>query len=312
MKTLLILSGKGGTGKTTAAAAFIRFAQARAFADCDVDAPNLHLVAGMETEPERADFRGGHKAHILEERCTDCGLCLSKCRFGAVERADGRCRVRDMACEGCGVCLAVCPAGAVELRPDVSGVLTLYREARVFSTATLRMGRGNSGKLVTAVKTALHGAAPQTDLAILDGAPGIGCPVIASISGADLALIVTEPSRSGLSDLARLINTAAILQAPVAVCVNKYDISLDNTERIEALCAERGIPVVGRVPYDRRASEAVNAGRSLAELDCPARDALRGAFDRTMALLEKEGRQKEGRQKEESHGDQSLDGKHGL
>lgn len=302
MKTLLILSGKGGTGKTTTAAAFIRFAQVRAFADCDVDAPNLHLVAGMESKPERADFQGGHKAYIREDRCSDCGLCLPKCRFGAIGRADGRFRVREVACEGCGVCQAVCPSGAVELRPDVAGDLELYREARVFSTATLRMGRGNSGKLVTAVKAALDGAAPQTDLAILDGAPGIGCPVIASVSGADLVLIVTEPSRSGLSDLARLVNTAAILQAPVAVCVNKYDVSLENTRRIEAFCGERGIPVVGRVPYDRHASAAINAGHSLADVDCAARDALREAFNQTMSILAKE----------DSLGDKSPDGKHGL
>ena len=147
------------------------------------------------------------------------------------------------------------------------------------------MGRGNSGKLVTAVKHALDEAAPRADLRILDGAPGIGCPVIASISGADLALIVTEPSHSGLSDLARLVRTADILRAPVAVCVNKYDVSLENTLRVEAFCAERGIPFVGRVPYDRQASAAINAGITLADINCPAREALRQVFDQTIALI---------------------------
>jgi len=281
----LILSGKGGTGKTTFAAAFIRFAQARAFADCDVDAPNLHLVAGMESEPERSDFRGGQKAFIVEERCRGCGLCLERCRFGAIERAEGGFRVNELACEGCGVCQWVCPHDAVELREDIAGELMLYRGGRAFSTAKLRMGRGNSGKLVTAVKNALTRAAPRTDLTIIDGAPGIGCPVIASISGVDWVLIVAEPSQSGFSDLQRIVKTASGFSANVAVCVNKHDVSPENTARIEAFCAENSLPFVGRVPYDNRASAAVNAGMSLAELDCPARDALRGVFEKTMILV---------------------------
>lgn len=285
MKKLLILSGKGGTGKTTTAAAFIRFARARAFADCDVDAPNLHLVAGMNTEPERGAFLGGQKAEIDAQRCVDCGLCQKMCRFDAIEQADGHRRVNELACEGCGVCAFVCPQGAVELHDDTAGELMLYREDRVLSTARLRMGRGNSGKLVSAVKTALDRAAPETELAVIDGSPGIGCPVIASVSGADLVLIVTEPSRSGISDLQRIVKTTSIFGAKTAVCVNRFDISPENTRAIEAFCAEQKIPFVGRIPYDSHAAAAINAGRSLADVDCPARDALRRAFETTMALL---------------------------
>lgn len=286
MKKLLILSGKGGTGKTTTAAAFVRFSETRVLADCDVDAPNLHLVTDMETEPENTPFRGSDKAWIDPEKCIGCGQCAAHCRFGAIRIGESRCSVEEHACEGCAVCRLVCPAGAMEMRPDDSGTLTLYRGSRVFSTATLRMGRGNSGKLVTAVKTAMQKAAPaDAPLAILDGSPGIGCPVIASVTGVSFVLIVAEPSYSGLSDLRRILKTAGILNTKAAVCVNKYDVSPENAAAIEQYCREEHVPFVGRIPYDPHVSEAVNAGRSIADYDCPARDALRAVYARVMELM---------------------------
>ncbi len=155
MKKLLILSGKGGTGKTTTAAAFIHFAQARVFADCDVDAPNLHLVTQMETKPQRSDYYGSQKAVVDGERCVGCGTCVDHCRFGAISVVKGKAQVNAYACEGCGVCVALCPPSSVELVDDVAGALTLYTGQTVFSTAELVMGRGNSGKLVTQVKTTM-------------------------------------------------------------------------------------------------------------------------------------------------------------
>ena len=149
------------------------------------------------------------------------------------------------------------------------------------------MGRGNSGKLVTDVKMAMLKNAPETDLAIIDGSPGIGCPVMASVSGMDLVLIVAEPSLSGLSDLTRLVKTAATFQAKLAVCVNKWDVSPENTQRIKDFCEKEGIPFAGMIPYDKRASEAVNAGLSLADIDCPARDAIKEIFETTGKLLER-------------------------
>jgi len=285
VKKLLILSGKGGTGKTTAAAAFIRFADARAFADCDVDAPNLHLVAGVGGAPERFDYLGSRKAFIDPQKCIGCGACLKVCRFDAIKKAESLCEIVPYSCEGCGVCAAVCPQDAVSLLDDVAGEVALFKGKRVFSTAELKMGRGNSGKLVSEVKLALINAARDKDLAIIDGSPGIGCPVIASMSGVDLVLIVAEPSVSGISDLERILKTASGFQTKAAVCVNKWDASPESTEKIERFCRESRIPFAGRIPYDRQASAAVNAGKSVAEVDCPASRALREVFERTMALL---------------------------
>jgi MinD superfamily P-loop ATPase len=178
MKQLLILSGKGGTGKTTVASAFIKLSVAKAYADCDVDAPNLHLVMAQDAAPERTDYYGMPKAEIDADRCTGCGLCKENCRFDAISGGNGF-KVDPFACEGCGVCEAVCPANAVSLKPAIAGELTLYAgEGKVFSTARLKMGSGTSGKLVTEVKKKMRSAAsPDTSLAIIDGSPGIGCPL---------------------------------------------------------------------------------------------------------------------------------------
>ena len=285
MKRLLILSGKGGTGKTTTAAAFIRFSGARAAADCDVDAPNLHLVTMQETTPQVTEFFGGDKAFIDPDKCVGCGQCQSHCRFDALREKEGKYQVNEYACEGCGVCAAVCPEEAVVLAADRAGTKDLYLGDSVFSTATLKMGRGNSGKLVTDVKLAMLKNAPDTELAIIDGSPGIGCPVMASVSGMDLVLVVAEPSLSGISDLKRLVRTAETFQAKLAVCVNKWDASPENTRAIQAFCEEAKIPFVGMIPYDRNASKAINEGKSIADIEGPARDALKKIFDNTSELL---------------------------
>ena len=285
MKKLLILSGKGGTGKTTTAAAFIRFSQAGAMADCDVDAPNLHIVTEMNGAPEHTDFIGGDKARIDPGKCVGCGACAEHCRFDAIRMEKGLCSVVEHMCEGCGVCTLVCPQQAVSLGKSVAGQLALYRDTRVFSTAELKMGCGNSGMLVTQVKQNMLQNAPETDLAIIDGSPGIGCPVIASVTGVDLVLVVAEPSLSGLHDLGRIVETAGILRTGLAVCVNKADTSPENTEAIRAFCLEEKIPFVGTIPYDKTASAAINRGESVADVDCPASRALRGVYEQVRDLL---------------------------
>ncbi|HPK16778.1 MAG TPA: ATP-binding protein [Clostridia bacterium] len=272
MKQLLILSGKGGTGKTTVASALIALSRSRAFADCDVDAPNLHLVVSRMSEPEKADYHGFGKAMIDPSKCVRCGQCEENCRFEAIRDFT----VGEFECEGCGVCVEICPAQAIAMRDHVSGELMLYRDDQsVFSTAQLRMGSGASGKLVTAVKKQLAQEACDAELAIIDGSPGIGCPVIASIAGVDMALIVAEPTISGMHDMKRMIDTAQHFGVRCAVCVNKYDVNLANTEEIEEYCDSFQIPVVGRIPFDKTVVQAVNRCQSIADYpDSPAGKAI--------------------------------------
>jgi len=285
MKQLLLLSGKGGTGKTTVAGAFISLSKAKAYADCDVDAPNLHLISHWNRPPERADYFGMPKAQIDSAKCISCDTCLTHCRFDAIE-AGTPFRVKPFACEGCGVCAAVCPAGAVSMKPAVAGELALYRDdSRVFSTAKLAMGSGTSGKLVTEVKKRMASAAGNAELAVIDGSPGIGCPVIASISGVDMVLIVAEPSLSGISDMVRIVKTAESFHVKVTVCVNKADVNPAKAKEIRAFCREKNLPFAGKIPFDTEAVKAINSGKSIAELDIPSGRAVRKVYENIVALL---------------------------
>lgn len=261
MKQLLILSGKGGTGKTTVASAFIELSKVNAFADCDVDAPNLHLVLTQFSSPQKTDYYGLGKAVIDPETCVQCGLCETYCNFGAIQDL----LVREFECEGCGVCVELCPTHAISMQDSVSGSMMLYKNSQqVFSTAQLNMGSGASGKLVTAVKQRLKETANDVKLAIIDGSPGIGCPVIASISGVDFVLIVAEPTISGMHDMKRIIQTSKRFGANCAVCINKYDVNTVTANEIEHYCKGISVPVVGKIPYDKTVLEAVNACQSIA------------------------------------------------
>ena len=286
MKQLLILSGKGGTGKTTIASAFIRLGDIRAYADCDVDVPNLHLVMEQSSPPEQSDFYGLDKADIDISLCIKCDLCRQRCRFDAIDIDDkGEYMVDSYACEGCSVCEAICPSQAITMKPSIAGELILYRDETVFSTAQLRLGSGNSGLLVSDVKKQLKSAVDDVDLAIIDGSPGIGCPVIASLSGVDMVLIVAEPSLSGISDMERIIETARGFQTRIAVCINKYDTNLSIAEKIKGFCDDNNLPFVGEIPFDREAIRATNDGRSIVDIDCAAGRATSAIFDRTMDII---------------------------
>ena len=288
MKQLLILSGKGGTGKTTIASAFIKLSGAKSYADCDIDAPNLHLIMAQNIEPKRTDYFGMPKAEIDIDKCIECGLCKENCRFDAISNENGF-MVDPYACE-VAVCEAFCPVDAISLKPAIAGELMLYADDNnVFSTAQLKMGSGTSGKLATEVKKQMRTmASPDTKLTIIDGSPGIGCPVIASLSGVDMVLIVAEPSISGISDMERIIKTAETFRTKIGVCINKYDTNTANTEKIEEFCKEKGLPFTGRIPFDPEAVAAINNGQTIVDVDCPAGAAVKEVFSSTMKLLFKE------------------------
>ena len=283
MKQLLILSGKGGTGKTTVASSLIKISSTKAFADCDVDAPNLHLVMEQATKPTITDFYGLDVAKINQDKCISCDLCRQNCRFDAISSNDGY-LVDNFACEGCAVCTLVCPTDAIDMLPRITGNLSLYKNDHVFSTAELLMGSGNSGLLVTQVKKDLI---DNTDapLAIIDGSPGIGCPVIASISGVDMVLLVTEPTLSGFNDMERIIQTSRGFPAKIAVCINKYDLHEENTAKIEKFCKDREIEFVGKIPFDKAAVSLVNDGLTLVDKDGLSKKAIEDINTNIMNLL---------------------------
>lgn len=285
MKQLLILSGKGGTGKTTIASAFIKLANAKAYADCDVDAPNLHLISGWNSEPRKTDYYGLPKAEINTDLCIRCDQCRQNCRFDAI-KAEPHYKVDHFACEGCGVCEYVCPVEAITVIPAAAGELMLYSDSKkVFSTAQLKMGSGTSGMLVTEVKKQMKSVEVNARLAIIDGSPGIGCPVIASLSGVDMVLIVAEPSISGISDMERIINTAAKFGTKTAVCINKFDTNIKNTEKIEEFCKKHSLPFIGRVPFDSNAMKAINNGQTIVDIDCTSGTAVKIMYEKVMKQI---------------------------
>lgn len=286
MKQLLILSGKGGTGKTTIASAFISLLKAKAYADCDVDAPNLHLVNHNDEPFESRGFHGLMKAQIDPDLCISCGICFDHCRFGAI-KTDPIYSVDINACEGCAVCELVCPQNAVTMNPNIIGDLMLYKNVqRVFSTAKLIAGNGNSGLLVSEVKKVMkENASKDAEFAIIDGSPGIGCPVIASLSAVDMVLIVTEPSLSGISDMERIIKTARGFETYIAVCVNKYDINTKICQDIEQMCKRENLYFAGTIPYDTTALKAINSNRPVTDFEGEASAAIKKIYEKVMDKL---------------------------
>ena len=283
MKQLLVLSGKGGTGKTTVSSALIALSGAKAFADCDVDAPNLHLVTAQDIKPQTSDYYGFQKAYINTEKCIKCGLCEETCRFNAIHDFV----VNISECEGCAVCSEICPEKAIQMKDFSSGEMMLYKDdSRTFSTAKLKTGSGASGKLVTAVKKQLKENSDNSEFAIIDGSPGIGCPVIASISGVSMVLIVAEPTVSGIHDMKRIIETSKKFGTKCAVCINKYDVNESKSYEIEEYCNSIDIKVLGRIPYDKTVSMAVNNCKSIAEYpESPAAKAISEVWDQIKIIL---------------------------
>jgi MinD superfamily P-loop ATPase len=263
MKQLVIISGKGGTGKTVLSACFATLARKKVMVDCDVDAANLYLLLQPEIQEEHS-FSGGKKARVDPDKCTGCWNCLDVCRFSAIsEEEDGKISIDPISCEGCGICSYICPTKSIAMEKRVSGKWFVSRtKYGPFVHARLGIGEENSGKLVAEIRKKANEIAEKAalDLVIIDGPPGTGCPVIASLSGSDLALIVTEPTLSGIHDMERVIGVAEHFRIETAVCINKYDINFAHSCRIEKWCEERSIPVLGKIPFDEVVTKAVSQG----------------------------------------------------
>jgi MinD superfamily P-loop ATPase len=271
MREIVVLSGKGGAGKTSLTAAFAALAERTVVCDLDVDAPDLHILLDP-TDTLREDFLSGHEAVIDPDACTGCDLCRELCRFDAIDVANGTYAVDGKRCEGCKLCVAMCPSRAIAFPPRRCGFFALA-ETRFGPMAHARLDPGgeNSGRLVALLKKKARelAATKGCDLVLCDGAPGIACPVISSLSGASLAVLVTEPTPSGTHDLKRVAELCDHFKVPVGVIVNKADLNRSQTEDIEALCREHGYTLLGRLPHDPAFTQAMVHKQTLTEYGGP-------------------------------------------
>ena len=265
MKQIVVISGKGGTGKTVIAASLAALAKAKVMADCDVDAADLHLLLTPKIK-ERHEFRSGKTARIDKKFCEQCGKCIIACRFNAISQDFV---IDPISCEGCAFCSFICPTEAIKMQENLSGEWFIS-DTRFGSMVHAKLGiaEENSGKLVTLVRQKAKEIAEKenADWIIVDGAPGIGCPVIASLSGVDFALVVTEPTLSGLHDAQRVIDVARHFRTPVKLVINKFDLNLDITKEIEKYAAVNQIQLLGKIHFDESVIKAVVEGKTIVEL----------------------------------------------
>jgi MinD superfamily P-loop ATPase len=286
VKELVVISGKGGTGKTSVLGAFASLAKDMVLCDADVDAADLYLILEPEVN-ERQDFQEGHRAVINQEKCTECGECRRLCRWNAISPEF---EVDPIDCEGCGVCVYFCPAEAIDFPLKTCGELFIS-ETRVGPMVHARLGiaEDNSGKLVTLTRKQAKQLATKRGLRLIltDGPPGLACPVIASITGATGVLIVTEPTLSGHHDMDRVVALAYHFGIPASVCINKFDLNPDMTETIEKYAGDRGLPVAGRIPFDPVFTEAMVQKQTIIEYDSSseAAQAVKGVWERVISSL---------------------------
>ncbi len=286
MTEIVCISGKGGTGKTSLTAAFSHLAGNKIICDLDVDAPDLHLILKPQIEAVE-EFYSGNEAIVDPDRCDGCGLCAELCRFGAVVESGGVYEIDPLRCEGCKLCVAKCPAEAIDFPRRHCGqwFRSDSRLGPVFH-AQLFAGEENSGRLVSLLRQEARQAAEERgySLVLADGAPGIGCPVIASLSGADLAVIVSEPTVSGRHDLERVADLCAYFGMPAAVVINKADLNADACRDIETFCRKRGLDLLGSVPHDERFVAAMIQEKAVTEIEDSA---LSGQIRGIWAAIEK-------------------------
>ena len=295
MREVVIISGKGGTGKTSLTAAFAHLAEGKVLCDLDVDAPDLHLLATPEVQ-RSGPFLSGHIAEINGEACTGCGVCREVCAFGAIREEAGRFVVEASACEGCKTCVALCPSQAIVFPERLCG--TWFESASRFGPmvhAQLDPGQENSGRLVTLLKAKARERAEALGLNLIlsDGAPGVGCPVISSLAQASLAVLVTEPTPSGLHDLKRVVDLCRHFRLPSAVLINKADLSADYEAAIRRCCEASGIPMLGRLPHEPEVTLAMVRGQAITELSGhPFAVQVREIWERILSLLEPSSKEK--------------------
>lgn len=281
MRELVIVSGKGGTGKTSVTASLAALADQPVICDCDVDAADLHLILEPKIR-ENHDFLSGHEAVIRERDCIGCGICQDVCRFDAITNDVDTFSVDPIACEGCGVCVHFCPQKAIDFPESLCGKW-FVSETRLGPMVHAKLGVAaeNSGKLVSLVRTEAKHLAEEENrrLVIVDGPPGIGCPVIASITGASQVLVVTEPTVSGEHDLERVLGLARHFQIPALVCINKWDINEEMTIRIEQKARDLGAGIAGRIRYDQAVTRAQILQKTVVETDAASAQDIRQIWD---------------------------------
>jgi MinD superfamily P-loop ATPase len=289
IKEIIVVSGKGGTGKTSITAALASLFHDKAIADCDVDAANLHMIINPDEVLETKEFTGGKKAKIDADRCTKCGTCIDVCRYRAISEDFV---IDTISCEGCGACYFLCPAQAVQFTSRLAGycyICSASNDGR-FVFAELLPGEENSGKLVAMVRNEVRVEAEKqgNKFVLIDGPPGIGCPVISSLTGTSLALVVTEPTLTGAHDLKRIVELARHFQIKTAVVVNKSDINPFYVQELKGFCEKTRLIYLAEIPYEPQITEAQKEGKTILDFapDCSASQAIRGIYTKIQHILE--------------------------
>jgi MinD superfamily P-loop ATPase containing an inserted ferredoxin domain len=285
---IAVISGKGGTGKSSISSAFVSVAKSAVVVDCDVDASNLYLLFSPLCKEEEAFVSGSH-AVVNNDKCTNCNTCIDLCRFDAISKVDGKIRISESACDGCYLCSRVCPVQAIKMIPaDKSRMYAGTFRYGDMVYGRLAPGEENSGKMVNLLREKAKRYVEDYgyDTIILDGPPGIGCPVISTITGVDKVVVVTEPTLSGFLDMKRVIEVVCRFSVQISVIVNKYDLNPDICEQIDKWCEEMEIPVVAHLPFDAQIVEAMIAGKTIIEYnkDCEVSRLIENAYNTIYAF----------------------------